>query len=231
MYPPLWDFFRPTRRRRVNIIRISKTKAFEGIFPWVVWSRWNIFQLGALWRARPIKFARPRRGNNSRGGRPPSEASPRFSVPPFLATFLRFHARLIGKDCVSLGWPYAAPQPRCFSRALDLSSWRVLRALPRVSLSAFWGGSLWILLLPSLIHSLFPQSRSREIKANRGVSYFSDLRMRLTSLRGPPTPDKSFVIESFWEEARIEIADFFLRFFATLFISYVCTLAAFTSLG
>ena len=68
MYPPLWDFFRPTRRRRVNIIRISKTKAFEGIFPWVVWSRWNIFQLGALWRARPIKFARPRRGNNSRGG-------------------------------------------------------------------------------------------------------------------------------------------------------------------
>lgn len=108
--------------RRVDDIKISKSEGGEGIFlPSLAGEpRWNIFRRGA----RPIKFARPRRAIIH--GVPRATRLPPFfrnPLPPlFLApTFSRLHARLIGKDCVSLGWPRAPTSRSIYHRDVHFS--------------------------------------------------------------------------------------------------------------
>lgn len=59
---------------------------------------------------------------------PPSPLFPPFSHRSFSAAFLRAVARLIGKDCVSLGWPLRDVASPDVVLALDLSSWRCARS-------------------------------------------------------------------------------------------------------
>lgn len=155
-YPPLlssipkctssrqWNLFR-SKTQRVDDIKISESEGGEGIsLPSLGGggSPDEIF-FGAA-RAR-LNSRRAASRNNSRGSarRPaPSSVFPQSSPPPIFSapTFSRLHARLIGKDCVSLGWPRAPTSRSIYHR--DVHSLR--RASPYFGL-AFSGSSSYSL--------------------------------------------------------------------------------------
>lgn len=143
-------------RRRVDDIKISRGGGGGGIFPLPPPSPlWNIFRRGA----RPIKFRAAASRNNSRGSTrlPPFFRNLSSPPPPlaFLATFSRLHARLIGKDCVSLGWPRAPASRSIYHRDVRFSLF--LRFGVAFSRSSY----------PPRLTFLPGNPQSREIKSNR----------------------------------------------------------------
>lgn len=144
-------------RRRVDDIKISRGGGGGGIFP-LPPRPYEIF-FGAA-RAR-LNFARPRRAiihGVPLGSLRFSATS--FPPPPplaFLATFSRLHARLIGKDCVSLGWPRAPASRSIYHRDVRFSLF--LRFGVAFSRSSY----------PPRLTFLPGNPQSREIKSNRGL--------------------------------------------------------------